>query len=72
MQYDNLGVVEKKVLGALMIMANGKDVVKSTIRNIANVMGYKEPGGAITYALRVLERDNFVMRMPGRMFKLLI
>ena len=72
MQYDNLGVVEKKVLGALMILADGSNVVKSTLTNIATTMGYKVSGGAITYALRVLERDNFIARMPQKTYKLLI
>lgn len=73
MQYGNLGVVEKKVLGAMMILANEVNVVKATITDIAETMGYKTTGGAITYALRVLERDNFVARLPQkRTYKLLI
>ena len=73
MQFGNLGVVEKKVLGALMILADEFNKVKATITEIAHTMGYKTAGGAITYALRILERDNFIAQLPGeRTFKLLI
>ncbi len=61
----DLGVVEKKVLGALMILAGGATEVVATSRHIADTMGYKSPGGAITFALRVLERDNYLARIPN-------
>lgn len=64
MQFDNLGVVEKKVLKALMLMANDNNVVKTNMKDIAKAIGYKKPGGAITFALKILERDNFVARLP--------
>ena len=65
MQYENLGEVEKKVLGALMILADiENNKVKATMKDIADTIGYKVPGGAITYALRGLERDNFILRSP--------
>lgn len=66
MQFDNLGVVEKKVLDAMMLMANNNNIVKTTIKNIAKAIGYKKPGGAITFALKILERDNFVERLPEK------
>jgi len=64
MQYENLGPVEQKVLGALIILAGGANTVKVTLKEIANTMGYKTSGGAITYAIRGLERDNFIAKLP--------
>ena len=61
-----LGVVERKVLGALMLMANEANEVKTTVRKIAETIGYKEPGGAISFALRILERDNHIVRVPNQ------
>lgn len=66
MQFNNLGVVEKKVLDAMMLMANNNNIVKTTIKNIAETIGYKQSGGAITFALKILERDNFVERLPEK------
>lgn len=73
MQFDNLGVVEKKVLEALMLVANDNNVVKANTKDIAKAMGYKSPGGAISFALKILERDNFVARLPeDKTYKILI
>ena len=72
MQFGNLGVVEKKVLGALMILADENNTVKTTMANVAHIIGYKKTGGALTFALRILERDNFIVRIAPRTYKLLI
>ncbi len=72
MQFGNLGVVERKVLGALIIMANENKVAIATMEDIACKIGYKRSGGALTFAIRILERDNFVVRVKPRTYKLLI
>lgn len=72
MQFGNLGVVERKVLGALIIMANENKVAIATMEDIAYKIGYKRSGGALTFAIRILERDNFVVRVKPRTYKLLI
>lgn len=72
MQFGNLGIVERKVLGALIIMANENKTVTTTMEQIASVIGYKKSGGALTFALRILERDNFIVRTAQRTYKLLI
>jgi len=71
-QFGNLGVIEKKVLGALLILSDKNNVTKATHSDIAQVMGYKTDGGAITFALKILERDNFIVRTAKSTYKLLI
>lgn len=70
--FDNLGVIEKKVLGALMIMADKDNIVKATTVLIAKTVGYKSPGGALTFALKILERDNFIIPIGKYTYKILI
>lgn len=72
MQFGNLGVVEKKVLGALVILANNNMIAKATATKIAETIGYKTSGGALTFALKILERDNFIVRTAKSTYKLLV
>lgn len=72
MQFDNLGTIERKVLGALIILADEKKVVKASLHDMADVMGYKAVGGALTFAIKILERDNFIVRISKSTYKLLI
>lgn len=72
MQFGNLGIVERKVLGALIIMANENKIAKVTMQDVADVIGYKAAGGALTFAIKILERDNFIVRTASRTYKLLI
>ena len=51
MQFDNLGTVERKVLGALIILADEKKTINAPLKDLADVMGYKRTGGAMTFAL---------------------
>ncbi|MDD4000179.1 MAG: hypothetical protein PHX62_04710 [Bacilli bacterium] len=67
-----LGTVERKVLGALLILADDNNVVTTTLRKIANQMDYKASGGAISFALKILERDNFIIRNNTKQIKILI
>lgn len=72
MQTSGLGVIEKKVFGALMILANDDMVATTTLRKIAEVMGYKEVGGALTYAIKVLEMKNFIARTGKGQYQVLL
>lgn len=72
MQWDNLGVVERKVLEALLILSGEDNTVKASMNKIAQTMGYKRPGGAITFAIRILERDNFLVKIGVGRYKLLV
>ncbi len=74
MQLDNLGVVERKVLGAMLIAANNNNdsTVKITQNEIADLIGYKRSGGALSFAIKILERDNFLICTGRSTYKLLI
>lgn len=67
-----LNTVEKKVLGALLILADEDMNAKANNEEIARVMGYKRGGGAITFALRILEMNNFIMTINRGAYKILL
>lgn len=67
-----LNTVEKKVLGALLILADEDMVVNAKNTVIARTMGYKRSGGAITFALRILEMNNYIMVLPKGEYKVLL
>lgn len=72
MQFGNLGIVERKVLGALMIMAKENKTVETTLEEVAHTIGYKSAGGALSFAIKILERDNFIVCVKPHTYKLLI
>lgn len=74
MQLDNLGTVERKVLGAMLIIANNTNSnnVKVSMNEIADLIGYKTSGGALSFAIKILERDNFLVCTGRSTYKLLI
>ena len=67
-----LEVVERKVLGALMILSEKDGSVKASYSEIAEKMGYKRSGGTITYALRSLQKDNIVNKVSSGRYQILI
>lgn len=73
LQLDNLGTIERKVLGALLVLAdNSNNTVKVTLKEIADLIGYKSSGGALSFAVKILERDNYVVCVDRGIYKLLI
>lgn len=60
-----LGKVERKTLGALLIMCDENMSVRASKGEIATKMGYKASGGAITFALQSLEMKNFITVEDG-------
>lgn len=74
MQLDNLGTVERKVLGAMLIIADNtkNNIVKVSMNEIANLIGYKTSGGALSFAIKILERDNFLICTGRSTYRLLI
>lgn len=74
LQLDNLGVVERKVLGAMLIIANNtnNNTVKVSMNELADLIGYKTSGGALSFAIKILERDNFLICTDRSTYKLLI
>lgn len=72
MQIGNLGVIERKVLGALIMLADNNNVVTASMNKLAEVMGYNASGGALTFAVKILERDNFIVKTDRGKYKILI
>lgn len=72
MQFGNLGTVERKVLGAMMVLASDDKIVNASKNTIAKTMGYKTVGGAITFAIKILERDNFIVQLEQGRYKILV
>lgn len=69
---SNLKTVEKKVLGALLILSDENMVTEMSLQTIAEAMGYKSPGGALTFAIQALEMKNYIaITKPGR-YKVLL
>lgn len=69
---SNLRTVEKKVLGAMLILANDEMVVKARMIDIARAMGYKEAGGALTFAIDALEMKNIISKEGQGKYKVLL
>ena len=74
-----LGVIERKMLGALMILVDDNGIVDASNIEIANTMGYAKAGGALTLAAKVLESENYIIvlnreapKREGRKYKILI
>lgn|GEM_PF-1742184 len=74
LQLDNLGVIERKVLGALLVLADNSknNTVKATMKEVADLIGYKSSGGALSFAFKILERDNYIVCVNRSTYKLLI
>jgi hypothetical protein len=72
MQFGNLGAIERKVLGAMLILADREKVVKTTMKKLAETMGYKSSGGALNLAIQILERDNFIVKESEGRFRVLV
>lgn len=66
-----LGKVERKVLGALMLLTDDDYIVRAKLKDIAKAMGYKGGGGVITYALQSLDMKNHIS-IESDQYKVLI
>lgn len=60
---SNLGEIEKKTLGAMLMMSDNDGNVEAFSIEIAHKLGYKAMGGAITFALKSLEMNNYIAIM---------
>ena len=67
-----LGGVEKKVIGAMLILSDKDNVVKASYTQLARAMGYAKPGGAITFAVKSLEMQNYIAVLGKNEYKVLI
>lgn len=74
LQLDNLGTIERKVLGALLVLTDNSknNTVKATMKEVADLIGYKSSGGALSFAFKILERDNYIVCVDKSTYKLLI
>jgi hypothetical protein len=57
-----MGAIEQKVLGALLFLSGGRREFSVTRKKIVRKMGYVRDGGAISFALRLLEMNNYIAR----------
>lgn len=71
MNAGNLRQVERKVLGALLLLCDDNMFVEATHQEIAEAMGYKSQGGAITFAIQALDMKNFISSDKGQ-YKVLL
>jgi hypothetical protein len=55
-----MSTVERKVLGGLIGMMDDDGRVECLAKELAHRIGYKNTGGAITFALLVLEMKNMI------------
>ena len=69
---SSLRAVEKKALGALLILADKDMVVKATQDKIARTMGYKSSGGLLSSSIQALEMKNYIAVLEKGMFKILL
>jgi DNA-binding MarR family transcriptional regulator len=69
---SNLGVIEKKALGALITLCDANNITRVSMRELARAMGYKATGGAITLALKTLEMNNHIERLENNTYKVFL
>lgn len=67
-----IGVIERKVLGALLTMSDDNGIVSTNLANLASRMGYKKSGGALTFAIKILENENYISKQDKQVYKVLI
>lgn len=69
---NDMGTVERKVMGAMLIMADEDNIAKVTLQDVADIIGYKKTGGALSFAIKILERDNYLVKIASQTYKILI
>lgn len=72
MKIGELGLVERRVLGALMVLSNSEKEIEANTTEIAEAIGYKRNGGSISSALKILQYENIITKIDKRRYKLLI
>lgn len=48
------------------------NVAKAKMRDIADIINYKSTGGAMSFALKVLERDNYIIKLDKGKYQVLV
>lgn len=67
-----MDTIERKVMGAMLIMTDENNIAKVTLQDVANLIGYKKTGGALSFAIKILERDNYLVKIASQTYKILI
>jgi hypothetical protein len=67
-----LGVIEQKLLGSMLLLANDEGKLTANNTVLARKMGYKTSGGSITYAIKMLEINNYITKTNEGEYKVLI
>lgn len=67
-----MGMVERKLLGALLKLCNDEMIAKATLKEIADEMGYATVGGAMTFAIRLLETNNHIRIVSKGKYEVLL
>lgn len=72
MKETDLSLVERKVLGALLIRVNEDMEVNIRMSEIARIIGYKTVGGALSNAIKILEMKNYLVPLEKGGYKVLL
>ena len=67
-----MGLIELRVLMAMRYMSNHNKIVKTNLKDLANTMGYKSSGGALTLAIKILENKGYIKKIEEKTYKILI
>lgn len=67
-----MGVIERKVMEVMLIVADKNNIAKVTLQDVADLIGYKKSGGALSFAIKILERDNYLVKIASQTYKILI
>lgn len=67
-----IGLIELRVLMAMRYMSNHNKIIKINHKDLANTMGYKSPGGALTLAIKILENKGYIKKIEEKTYKILI
>lgn len=67
-----LGIVEQRLLGSMLLLASPEGIVVADNGQLARKMGYKTSGGSVTYAIKMLEINNYITKLNKGEYKVLI
>ena len=64
---------ERRLYGALLQLADDDGYVKGyNLSDLAKKAGYKANGGLLTYAMEILQRDNFVAKISDKDWRIFV
>lgn len=67
-----LSRTERRLLGALLLLADNDLIVNVTKKELSNAMGYKTTGGQINLAIKLLDIKNYITQQNENQIKILI